>query len=447
MATHGLLMIIDTNGSFVPDDPRPCPVKTPCKCSFNEIECSNLTQTEFPSFTKVNASWNCWSLVMNNNFNIKRIPAGAFDNVPFCNLRISHNGFEIMEDGALNGSEPYLGTIFMQFNKFKELPNEIARMPNLTMLSINDNPIETLPQKMAFSSTLRFLDVGSPEMTTWPDSIRTLKSVWSLTLYNLPMSDLPSDAFEGLENAVSLLTFTSTKFKAFPKALKRLKTTTGLSITDNIELKSEGIPDDALSGMDSLGVIFISNSSLTRVPNISTNPFLTYLTITNSPLSTWDVTTLPKQPLIQSIDFSNTDIDRIPVPVRHIRSLNTLTMHNTKVTNIGQGDLAGLQKLRELSLDKTPLANISMDAFNDTYSLQYLNIDFTKLPGFPRAIERLPALRAVGLDNIPIECSCSELGWMKHWIGLQQFLDGGGQCHNIHKYFTDYIREDIPKCP
>ncbi|XP_033753049.1 leucine-rich repeat-containing G-protein coupled receptor 4-like [Pecten maximus] len=444
-----LMLTIVTQGysASVPDDPHPCPVKAPCSCDFNKVECNNLTQTEFPTFTKVNATWHCWTLVMNYNNNIKRIPAGAFDNLPFCSLQIGHNGFEIMEDGALTGSEPYLDSVFMQFNKFKELPNEIARMPNITMMSIHDNPITTLPREMAFASTLQFLDIGSPEMTTWPDSIQTLKTVWSLSIYKLPMSDLPIDAFVGLEDSIGFVTFSATKFKGIPKAMRRLRKMTDLLIEDNVELTSDGIPDDAFSGMVSLRDIAITNSSLTRVPNLATIPALTHLELSNSPLSQWDLATLPDQPIIQSVDFSYTNIDSIPVAVRHTRSLFELSLDNTKVSNIGPNDLTGLQKLQQLSLDHAPLTDISMDAFNDTHLLQGLNLDSTKLPGFPRAIERLPALRFVSLQNISIECSCAELGWMKTWIGFKQFLGGDGKCHNIHMDFIEYIRNEIPKCP
>ncbi|XP_069131785.1 leucine-rich repeat-containing G-protein coupled receptor 4-like [Argopecten irradians] len=442
-----LTILTQNSSASVPDDPHPCPVKAPCSCDFAKVICTNLTQTEFPTFTKVNTTWHCWTLVMNYNFNIKRIPARAFGNLPFCSLQIGHNGFEVIEDGALNGSEAFLDNVFMQFNKFKELPNEIARMPNITMLSIHDNPITTLPPKMAFASTLQFLDIGSPEMTTWPDSIRTLKKVFSLSLYKLGMTDLPLNAFIGLEDNIGFVTFTATRFRSFPRAMKRLRKMTDLLIEDNVELTSDGIPDDAFSGMVSLSDVAITNSSITRVPNLTTLPALTHLELSHAPLSQWDLGTLPEQPIIMSVDFSYTDIDHIPAAVRRIRSLFELSLDNTKISQIGPTDLAGLQKLQELSFDHSPLTDISVDAFNDTHLLRNLNLDFTKLPGFPRAIERLPALMTVSLQNITIECSCAELGWMKNWVGLKQFLGGDGECNNIHMNLFEYIHSNLSKCP
>ncbi|XP_021371389.1 chondroadherin-like isoform X2 [Mizuhopecten yessoensis] len=447
-----IIMLLLTNGIQgtslpVPEDPSPCPVRAPCSCNFNKVFCNNLTQTEIPTFTKVNATWKCWELNMNYNYNIKTIPSGAFDNIPFCSLQIGHNGFETIKDGALAGSEPYLDSVFMQYNNFKDLPNEIARMPNITMLSIHDNPINSLPQTMAFASTLEFLDIGSSAMTTWPNSIGTLKSVSSLTIYKLTMSDLPVNAFEGLEDSIQLLWFTATKFKGIPKALRRLRKVTDLAFEDNVELTSEGITDDAFIGMDSLRDIDIKNSSLSRVPNLSKIPAISSLSLTNSPIASWDSNTLPEQPIIQSVSLTNTDLDHIPAVVRRIRSIFQLTLQNTKVSHIGPGDLAGLQKLQYLSLSQTPLVSISMDAFNDTSSLQGLYLDNTKLSGFPRAIERLPALRFVSLQNVTIECSCAELGWMKTWIGIKQFLGGDGQCHNIRMEFIEYVHNEVPKCP
>ncbi|XP_060070778.1 leucine-rich repeat protein soc-2 homolog [Ylistrum balloti] len=440
-----LIFVIKCSSELV--DPRPCPAKPPCSCDFNTVECHNLTQTEFPTFTRVNSTWHCWRLHLNYNYNIKSIPAGAFSNLPICSLQIGHNALEVIEDWALNGSEPYLDFVFMQFNNFTELPSEIARMPNITMLSIHDNPIKDLPQKMAFASKLQFLDIGSPEMTTWPSSIRTLKSVWSLTLYKLPMTDLPFDAFEGLEDSKISVTCYTAKFKGIPKAMRRLQKMTGLLIADDVELSSAGIPEDAFNGIESLTEITISNSSITTVFNMSAIPTLTQLSISNSPLSTWDVSTLPEQPLLQSVGFSNTNIDRIPAAVRRINRLYTLALDNTKISSIGPGDLAGLQKLQELNFRQTPLTNISMDAFNDMYSLMSLNLDFTNLSGFPRAIERLPALRFLSLQNITIDCSCAELGWMKKWIGYKQLRASDGECHNIRMDLFEYIRNEVPKCP
>ncbi|XP_069133905.1 leucine-rich repeat-containing G-protein coupled receptor 4-like [Argopecten irradians] len=449
LSSFQVMLTIPTQSSSASalNDPQPCPVKAPCSCDSSTITCSNLIQREFPTFTKVKATWYCWTLVMNYNYNITIIPAGAFDNVPLCSLYIDHNSFAVMQDGALKGSEPYLHSVFMRFNKFKEVPNEIARMPNITMLSIHDNPITTLPEKMAFAPTLEFLDIGSPEMTTWPYSIQTLKKVWSLSVFKFPMPDLPMNAFEGLENVVLSVTFQSTHLKVIPKALNRLRNMTELTISDNIELTSEGITDDAFSAMGTLKNIYISNTSLTRVPNLSNNTILTQLSLANSPISRWDASTLPDQSLLQSVDLSFTNFDHIPAVLKNVKSLTQLRLEHSKVLQIESSDLEGLQKLSYIYLSYSPLENISMDAFKDTHILQVLYLDYTKLSGLPRAIERLPAPRFVGLQNISIECSCAELGWMKNWIGLKQAPDFGGECHNNDMYLVDYIQNEIPKCP
>lgn len=426
--------------------PGPCPVKAPCSCDTNTVTCKSLSQAEFPTFTKVNASWDCWTVVMRFNYNIKRIPARGFGNLPICSLTIDQNGFDAIEDGALAGSEHCLYSVFMRSNNFTELPNEIARMSNIGMLSINGNPITKLPEKMSFASTLELFDIGSPEMTSWPYPIQTFKAVWSLTFHDMPMPDLPLNAFDGLENTLTTLSFSSTHMRFIPKAVKKLRKVASLSITNNIELSSEGVADDAFDGLDSLNEILIINSSITQVPNFSKNPLLAHMTLAESPLSQWSEDTLPDQPLIEEVDFSNTEFESIPSAVRHIKSLSSIAFDKSKVSKIGPNDFVGLQKLRQLSFDTVPLSNISIDAFNATHLLQSLNLDHTKISEFPRAIERLPALRFISLYNITIECSCAKLGWLKTWIGIRQLQVFDGQCRNVRMLLAEFIHNELPKC-
>lgn len=434
---------------FTPiDPPKPCPAPPPCSCSGNRLDCSNSNLTSMPDIQKVNYTWTYgWTVDLSYN-RIPSIPAGAFRNIQVNGIQIGHNNISTIDDDAFDGQEGMIGMAFMQFNDMKEIPAVIGRMPNLTMLSIHDNPMMSYNNDILLNLTnLQFLDMGSRELTVWPSGLKYITSLYSLDIYQLGMDTLPDDAFEGFQDMQFSLWFQGTQFLKIPRALRSLRNLTDLMISDNILLTSESFDDDTFQGMDSLTSLYIDNSSLTEVPDITKLPNLQSLTITSTkqPITQWEARTLNFPSKLTGVTLDGARFKHIPPFVSKLQSLRTLSFRDSPIREIKPNDVAGLYNLTGVSLSGTEIRHIALDAFRGIHNLTYIDLTGAQIRSFPKAFQTVNTMRVINLMNNTIECTCADMNWLNTWKAVNYTMVEG-VCANSKKYIEEYIREDVPKC-
>ena len=443
-----LVIVIDTVNADPPI--RPCPAAPPCSCYGSTINCGNKSLTIMPTISKVNYTWSFgWTVDLTFN-NLVSIPSGAFRNILIHELHISHNAISSIDPDAFGGQEASLEMVRLQSNKLVELPVVLKGMRNLTFLSLQDNPITSYNTDVLRNLTnVQFLDMGSPELSEWPSGLQYMTSLFNLDIYQIGFDNFPDNAFEGFENKPLVLWFDGTQFSKMPSALRVLKNVTDIMINGNRLLMSDSFDSDSFKGMTSLRNLYIDNSSLTEVPDVSQLPNLSDLTITRSdpPLSRWDESTMKLPSKLSRITLEESALNHIPHILSRLESLSFVSFANSPIREIKSNDVAGLRNLTVLSLSGTDIRHIAHDAFREIKNLSYVDLSGTKLQGFPNAFQRVGTIRQLNLFNVTIECSCAELGWMKTWKPLNQtYMYINGECANIHTNLMDYIHSDIPHC-
>ncbi|XP_033753243.1 protein flightless-1 homolog [Pecten maximus] len=355
-----------------------------------------------------------------------------------------------MADDALFGAENTLEFLFMRDNKMKKIPTALGMMRKVSSLSIDGNPVQDF-QVSVFqnvSSTLQYLEFGYPGMSFWPDSIRYLTSLTSLSVIYLTMDYLPLSAFLGLETSLGLLEIERCSIRSLPLSLSSLDALDVLSLTSNPNLKLSGIPREAFSGIKSLGEISITNQSFDTVPDIFHDSLtIRDIDISGTPITHFDASLIPDENNLQTVSLSDTLLSEFPPAISKMKNLQSLIIRNSSITSVSGSDLEGLTKLTYLGIMNAPLTSFSDDALKDTHNLQWLFLPNTNLTTVPRAINGLSYLRLVELEGNKIICTCASLGWLKHWEG-NGYLILNGDCSNLQNVsLSFYYREQVPNCP
>ena len=105
----------------------------------------------------------------------------------------------------------------------------------------------------------------------------------------------------------------------------------------------------------------------------------------------------------------------------------------------------GLTNLKQLSLSHSPVRNISNDAFRDNKAIGILSLESLKITGFPKAIKSISSLKFLDLTNNTIECTCSAMGWLKGWSGIN-YTYVCGECQNNKIQINEFIQKELEKC-
>lgn len=417
----------------------PCPAPHPCVCTGSLIDCSGKGLLHVPVIS--HGGQQSWTVDISHN-QLATIPERAFGNISVVSFNISFNQLSDMPMDCLAGSESKVLSVHMESNQFSYLPNAIDDLTNLSALSIQDNPLIMLGSGMSFGASLRNLTLGSSDFVPWPKYIDQLNTVTHLKILNLSCGSLPFDAFDNMADTLTSLLLYNNGCGNVIECVRVATKLEQLTYVDNKPLTSSNIRT-----LTSLTSLYIKNSSLTTVPDVSRSRNLQTIHLTYSPVDTWDQHALPSHSVLRNITLDYTKFDHIPHVLRQIPTLEATSMVRTYVSSVEDDDFANLPQLKYLDLSGSLLANMSDAAFQNNAKLYELNIAHTRLFGVPRAIENVGSLYVLNMTSVIFDCTCFDLGWMRSWRALEHSVTITGDCDNVGVDLITYIRNYLPKCP
>jgi len=219
-------------------------------------------------------------------------------------------------------NQPKLIHLSLERCKFKKIPKEIIQIPNLKILEMYNNLIDTVAGYVFEHKKIQGLNIGVQEKGSGGMVLLSPKSTNTvLTTMNLESNKLtiPSNFFAFFPQ-LEALRLSSCYLTQFPESL--------LSST-------------------LLNSLLISNNLLEELPeNIGNLQFLSYLDISNNPLKK-----LPegigKLNSLTYLNLSNTNIMSLPESIGKVSPLTYLNLNNTKITTLPEGifQLKNLQLL------------------------------------------------------------------------------------------------------
>lgn len=189
---------------------------------------SNKQLTKLPSFLG-----NCpqLDLVQIYGNKIQEIPAPFFDNLSTIeSLHLSGNKLISLPKSLENLKK--LKLLNLSRNELTTIPDYIGEFPELKSLYISRNKLSTLPESIKKLKNLEELDLSyNKNLTTIPDSFSKDTSLKRLHMTNNSFKQLPKnlDKLSQLE----LLNLNSNKLSTLPESIKNLKNLGGLLLYNN----------------------------------------------------------------------------------------------------------------------------------------------------------------------------------------------------------------------
>ncbi|XP_052063047.1 leucine-rich repeat protein soc-2 homolog, partial [Mytilus californianus] len=425
-----------------------CPASPPCKCQSIAIFCANLNLTSVPDFTNPIGNDSGWDLELHDN-EITQIRYGDLKNLKLRRLFLSNNKINVIENGALTGSEDFLLVLHLSNNKLTSIPSDVGRLKHLTDLDIHDNPMENMNEEIIrnISGSLLSLSLGNDIMTSWPQCLERLTNLTSMSIFSLNIPKIYDDVFDNYSH-LNILEIISTNLSSIPTSIGKLLNLQNVNLYNNLILAEESFPLHIFRDLHNLSSISIVNCSLRSLPlTFSEISSLSFLVIENNPISYVEDGVFERNvsSKVWFMALKTTKLTSIPRTISNLTGLQFLNLKNGLIEEIKTEDFQNLKKLERLFLSGNPIRSISEEALMDLESLESLILDNTNLTTVPTVVLNLPSIMGLSLENNGIMCTCKTLRWMKDWPRLAKVLIVGS-CVNIRITITDYIKQELPKC-
>ncbi|MHA2294633.1 MAG: leucine-rich repeat domain-containing protein [Candidatus Hodarchaeales archaeon] len=115
----------------------------------------------------------------------------------------------------------HLQTLYLERNRFKELPDLICSLKNLKILNLRDNGLVKIPKTIGNLKELEILILDSNKLLSLPNTIGNLIKLKSLQLNGNRMSSLP-ESIGQLVN-LTMLAFAGNYVVSLPESLSNLE--------------------------------------------------------------------------------------------------------------------------------------------------------------------------------------------------------------------------------
>ena len=386
------------------------------------------------------------------NNSISVINSDAFQNLNALDLDLSDNQITTINQHAFRGSVSNITQLNLRNNNLTTLPI-LLDLKQLQVLDVSGNPIPSRGFNDGvmrhLGSTLREFHFGhKTALNQWPRSTDHLQRLETLDLNGANIYFLPPQSFHGFENRLRSLTVQYTKLTATP-ILTSLRVLEELHLDHN-EFGDYGVLEPTFIGLNLLHTLSLRDDKLTKFPEILKNlPRLTNLALDGNRFYyiSDDAVNIIHGTHVSNLSLKDCGLDRVPGSIagRNLNQLSSLDLGDNNIISIERSDLDGLASLQNISFANNPLRYISTQSLKNLTSLVNFDMSHTKLVTVPKALENLPALNTLDLQNNQIECNCNLMDFQKLQgrVGFSVL----GDCETIEVSIINYLQSFIPRCP
>lgn len=393
------------------------------------------------------------TLIIRDN-NILLIPGSALGRLPkLSNLYLDYNRVAALSSDILGSLQPEdIRYMSLSRNVIRELPGGSFQMfKNLLYLDLSGNSLATIHSEMfiGLENSLIELKIGQNKITNVGNIPLSLKRLRKLDLSYNNIVDIPSNAFEGVEQLMHLnisnnnhlapvpveLTHSLSKLQTYDISNVGLKSVFPEMFTKSPNLKAvylrnnkiQELPDGTFSNLRNLTIIDLSyNKILTIRPatfiNImnlkqlslkgnqltafkgemfNTGTSLEELDISDNQLGYLSPTSFRIHPRLRKLIASNNKFSYFPATIiQSLQFLEFIDLSNNQLKTVEELDFARLPRLRQLILSKNSLESLSEMAFHNSSQLQYIDLSHNKLERLAeRTFEGLTRIEVLNLDS------------------------------------------------
>ncbi|XP_060607813.1 leucine-rich repeats and immunoglobulin-like domains protein 3 [Ruditapes philippinarum] len=438
-----------------------CLAPAPCTCSgsgysYAYIYCQGKSLNTTPTFLKADRHVSKLTVYLHSN-HLTTIPNYAFKNLSAVNATnidfyLDNNKISSIDRYAFNGVENVTKSLSMQNNNLTSIPAAVYNLPVLKELYIPGNPIKSLgvSTQSEMGNTLEVLNIDLKEFTSWPNELGFLRVLKSLTLYNINVQHINSEAFRGFEKSLHTLDIEHVPYlDKIPNAICQLSNLQTLTLNYFAKLNENttSIFDHCNSKLNKVTSLNLRYNHLTKFPDVfHIFPAITYLFLESNALDIIESEKVPITNVLSQIQLNSNEFKRIPYALNRMKNLVYIYMESNHITSIEYHDLSALTKLQTLDLTNNPIKYISTNAFRNNPALRYLHLYGTNLQTIPAAVMYLQQLYNFDIRTaVPISCTC-EMSYLKNWnaSSVRNFY---GNCAYSGIKLQTFIMTSLQHCP
>ena len=442
-----------------------CIAPPPCSCRPAQIDCENRRLTDVPSFKWYRGMSTYHIDVYLNGNQLTTIPPCAFGCPRLflateIHMYLNDNQIDQIDTDAFDDIEANITKLDLQNNMLRHLPAALQKFKTLKELNILGNLLKDLDGQVMqqIGTTLKSFSVNAG----LPADFRYLKKLQSLILKDIAGLGYTSsnNFFDSFKTCLTRLYISDSYHSGMPYAICALSNLTSFAYVDSPDMITYS-PSDTTAHLFynwnstcikiQLTHLHLDNNNLPAFPAISNYfPNLQFLSVSHNRIQIIESNAFENVSQLTSLDLSNNSFPRIPSAINKLSNLAWLNMSSNQILSIEGTDLAGLVKLKTLILDHNPILYVTPDAFRNN-SLERIYLRWTKLVRIPNALLAL-ALNplysvnyrlSVSFDQTQIECSCSQMSFLKSLNFSYTFY---GRCYQNGLTIMEYIKNKFPLC-
>lgn len=393
------------------------------------------------------------TLIIRDN-NILLIPGSALGRLPkLSNLYLDYNRVAALSSDILGSLNPKdIRYMSLSRNVIRELPGGSFQMFNdLLFLDLSGNSLAILNAEMfvGLENCLMDLRLGQNKITNIGGISLKLSQLRRLDLSHNNIVDIPKNAFEGVENLISLNLSNNHHLAPMPSSL--INTLTKLQVFDLSNVGLRTIQSELFSKSPNLRTIYLRNNKISELSDatfnnlrnlttvdLSYNNIMTIrpgtfinamnirslslkgnqlsafkgeifntgtgleeLDISENQLSYLFPTSFRIHPRLKRLVASNNKFNFFPAAIiAGLQFLEHIDLSYNQLKTVEELDFARLPRLRQLILSNNNLESISEMAFHNSSQLQYLDLSMNKLERLgERTFEGLARIELMNLDS------------------------------------------------
>lgn len=232
--------------------------------------------------------------------------------------------------------------------------------------------------------------------------------ITTLSILNTPITNLPSNAFQGLNVlrlALNRNSMRSMDPQAFSGTLQE-----SLTILDLKDNPLGAVPQSGVSQLKKLKSLILARTGITALPprafsNYASREFLGKIDLSGNRITQIDSTVFAGLPNLEEVTLASNLLTSIPTSAfseQRNRMVN-LNLGNNNITSVPTGAL-DFPNLHSLSLEFNGIPNLTPEAFRGVPSLLYLWIGGNNFPVWNSELFRyVGGLQTLGIGNSPIK--------------------------------------------
>ncbi|KAL3248287.1 hypothetical protein MRX96_056551 [Rhipicephalus microplus] len=293
-----------------------------------------------------------------------------------------------------------LTTLFLRFNRIREVSENIANLTNLTMLSLRENKIRELPAGIGKLTQLVTFDASNNHLKHLPAEIGNCVQLSTLDVQHNELVDLPDTI--GNLMVLSRFGIRYNQLTAVPKSLSNCVLITDFNVESNLVSQ---LPEGLLASFTNLHTLTLSRNNFASYPSGGPAQFTT----------------------VTSINMEHNQINKIPFGIfSRAKHLSKLNMKENQLTSLPL-DLGTWTTMVELNLGTNQLSKIP-DDIQYLVCLEVLTLSNNLLRRLPSTIGNLAALRVLDLEENRLDSLPNEIGHLRQ---LQKLVVQSNQLTNL----------------